>query len=455
MAKKRKERAEENQRQSRKEVLIAKRHKEQTRRVWILLIAVIGLIVAVLLIGVVNELIMKPTRPVATVNGIEIALEDWRDQVEYRRALLISRISDIADLVGGDFDQIQQIVGQELQSLGDAETLGQQVLEEMIDLELVRQEAQSRGITVSDAEVQKALEERFLYFDGESPTPQPTATETMVPTPSLTPIARVTLTETLEIETSEPTPTAGPTNTPLPTPTAVSLESFEESLSEWHERLNGYGIDEEMFRMAVEQDLYRERLVESLAKVAEVSDEAEQASIFYLRFDNEEEADARLGDIDSEDFLTIWNTINSQENAEGSESTAIAGELLWRTADNLEGVLGPDVRQEAFDLDIEEPSTVIVVPAQTDEGTDSFYIIMVSGREIRPLTEFAFNNAKEQIYISWLDEARLLDVVLYERWRANVPRRPLLDTSSWFSPTPVPSPTLSEPGEIIPQPTVE
>lgn len=455
MAKKRKERAEENQRQSRKEVLITKRHEQQTRRVWILLIAVIGLIVAVLLIGVVNELILKPTRPVATVNGIEIVLEGWRDQVEYRRALLVSRISDIADLVGGDFSQIQQIAGLELQSLGDAETLGQQVLEEMIDQELVRQEAQSRGITVTEAEVQKALEERFLYFDGESPTPQPTATETMVPTPSLTPIAQGILTESLEIETPEPTPTAGPTMTPLPTPTAISLESFEESLSEWHGRLNDYGIDEEMFRNAVEQELYRERLVETLAKIAEVSDEAEQASIFYLRFDNEDEADARLGDIDSDDFLTIWNTVNSQENSEDSESTAIAGELLWRTADNLEGVLGPDVSQAAFNLDIEDPSAVIVIPAQTEEGADSFYIIMVSGREVRPLTESAFNNAKEQIYISWLDEVRLLDVVLYERWRANVPQRPLLDTSSWFSPTPVPSPTPGEPSGIIPQPTPE
>lgn len=274
-------------------------------------------------------------------------------------------------------------------------------------------------------------------------------------TPSLTPIAQDTLTESLEIETPEPTPTAGPTNTPLPTPTAISLESFEESLSGWYERLNDYGIDEKMFRISVEQDLYRERLVEAMAKVAEVSDEAEQASIFYLRFDNEEEADTRLGDIDSADYLTIWNTVNSLENVEDSESTAIAGELLWRTADNLEGVLGPDVRQAAFDLNIEEPSTVIIVPAQTEEGADSFYIIMLSGREVRPLTESEFNNAKEQIYINWLDEARLLDVILYERWRSNVPQRPLLDTSSWFSPTPVPSPTLSEPTETIPQPTPE
>jgi hypothetical protein len=225
MAKKRKAKAEENQRQSRKEILIARRHEEQTRRVWLLLIAVIALISIVLIIGVVNELLLKPSRPVAAVNGVEITLEDWRDQVEYRRALLVSRVSDIADIVGGDVSQIQQIAGLELQSLGDAETLGQQVLEEMVDQELVRQEAQSRGIVVTEAEIQEALEERFLYFDGESPTPQPTATGTVMPTPSLTPIAQAVLTDSLEVEPPLSTPTAGPTNTPQPTPTAISLES--------------------------------------------------------------------------------------------------------------------------------------------------------------------------------------------------------------------------------------
>jgi hypothetical protein len=453
MAKKRKAKAEESQRQSRKEILIARRHEEQTRRVWLLLIAVIALISIVLIIGVVNELLLKPSRPVAAVNGVEITLEDWRDQVEYRRALLVSRVSDIADIVGGDVSQIQQIAGLELQSLGDAETLGQQVLEEMVDQELVRQEAQSRGIVVTEAEIQEALEERFLYFDGESPTPQPTATETVMPTPSLTPIAQAVLTDSLEVEPPLSTPTAGPTNTPQPTPTAISLESFEDSLSNWHERLNDFGIDESLFRLSIEQELYRERLVEAMAKTAEVSDMAEQASIFYLRFDNEDEAETKLGDIDSSDYLTVWNTINSTENDEDSESTAIAGELLWRTAENLEGVLGPDLRQAAFDLEIEEPSTVIVVPAQTEDGEDSFFVIMVSGKEVRPLTESAFNNAKEQVYIDWLDETRLLDVVIFERWRASVPQRPILDTSAWFNPTPVPTPTLSEPSEIIPEPT--
>ncbi len=452
MAKKRSNTTDDNQRRSRKEVLIAKRHEQQTRRVWILVIAVIALIVVVFVFGIVNEMFLKPSRPVATISGEDITLGDWRDQVEYRRALLVSRISEIADLVAGDVAQIQQVAGQELQAISDPETLGQQVLEEMIDQELIRQEAEARGITVSEDEVQNSLEERFLYFDGESPTPQPTPTETIMPTPSITPIARET-TESGDSATPSPTATQGPTVTPLPTPTVVSRESFEETLGLWYGRLNEFGVDEEMFRKEIQADLYRERLLEALAAEAGVSDEAEQISIFYIRFEDQEEADAAREDMDSSDYLTVWNTINSRTEEEQLENTSFAGELLWRTADNLESILGPDLRQSAEELDIEEPSEVIVVPAPTEDGSDAFFIIMPNGKEVRPLTKAAFANLKLQNFSTWLDATRLIDVLTYERWRANIPQRPLLDTRSWIYPTPVPTATPGEPFELIPQPT--
>jgi len=453
MAKKRIESTEDKQRQSRKEMLIARRHEQQTRRVWMLVSAVVGLIAAVLILGIVNELVLKPSRPVAAVNEVEITLDEWRDQVEYRRALLVSRISDIADLVAGDVNQIQQIAGLELQTLGDPELLGQQVLDELIEQELVRQEAEARGISVSVDEVQASLEERFYYFGGDSPTPQPTPTETIMPTPSITPIAQEGLTETIQLLTPTPTPTTGPTVTPMPTPTAISLESFEESSGEWFNRLNDYGVDEALFRNEIEQDLYRERLIDALALEGELSDLAEHASIFYIRFGNEDEANDALEAIESSDYLTVWNTIRNAVVEEGVEDSAIAGELLWRTADNLESILGPDLSGEAFELDIDEPGSVIVVPAQTEDGADSFFIIMVSGREVRPLTEAAFDNAKQQIYINWLDEALLSNVLRFERWRANIPQRPLLDTRSWIYPTPVPTLTPGDPLELIPQAT--
>jgi len=78
---------------------------------------------------------------------------------------------------------------------------------------------------------------------------------------------------------------------------------------------------------------------------------------------------------------------------------------------------------------------------------------MVSGREIRPLSEAAFNNVKQQNLLEWLESARLEDVVTFERWRANIPQRPLLDTRNWIYPTPVPTPTEGGPLEPVVVPT--
>lgn len=61
----------------------------------------------------------------------------------------------------------------------------------MIDELLIRQEAQSRGIEVTEEEVNAAIGERYSYYDGGLPTPVPTGTNTPVPTPSLTPIPTV------------------------------------------------------------------------------------------------------------------------------------------------------------------------------------------------------------------------------------------------------------------------
>ncbi|MFN2190309.1 MAG: SurA N-terminal domain-containing protein [Candidatus Promineifilaceae bacterium] len=452
MAKKSSPNNEGNQRQSRKEVLIARKHEQQMRRVWIAVIAVIALIVLVFVFGIVNELIIKPARPVAIVNGSEISLADWRDQVQYSRALLVSRIEQIADLVEGDVEQLQQIAGQELQAISDPETFGQQVLEEMIDSELILQEAEARGIHVSDADLEKEIEGRFLYFDGESPTPRPSPTGTPMPTPSLTPIIGETITDSVELES--PTPTTGPTSTPQPTPTPVSLEAFEQSLGEWYDLLNSYGVDEEMFRRDVRLDMYRQLLLESLANTQEVSDEAEKVSFFYIRFDNREDADAASSEIDASDYLTVWNTVRSQP-ADNTENTAFAGELLWRTADNIESILGPDVREAVFESEVNTPSDVIIIPSTTEDGIEYYYIVMPSGREVRPLSETELDTAKQEVFDNWINAARLQDVVTFERWRANIPSRPLLDTSGWIYPTAVPTAALGDPALVTPVPTAQ
>jgi hypothetical protein len=187
-------------------------------------------------------------------------------------------------------------------------------------------------------------------------------------------------------------------------------------------------------------------LTEALVDEQGVAEEAEQASFFYIVAETQEEAEQALEDIEAADFLTVWNTIRSQPAGPESDSTLVASELLWRTREDVESFFGQDVAQAAFESPIDEPSDVIVVNAMTEEEADSYYIIMVSGREVRSLTQSAIAAAEQQLFQTWLEEQRTQGVEIFERWRTAVPGRPILDRRFLLAPTPTPAlPTIEVP----------
>ena len=445
MAKKREQPDDGRQRQSRKEILIARRQERQNRQVMLAVLAIVVLIGIVILVGVVNEVLLKPSSPVASVNGNELSMREWQERVRIQRAQLIIGLEDLADNFSQDIGQVQQFAGQQISLLEDSQTLGQLVLDQLIDERLVQEAVAERGLSISDVDVQKEIEESFSYFGGELPTPFPTATETVMPTPSLTPIPTSVITEV--VPTNTPMPTVEiPTGTPFPTATPVTLDSFLESFAETINEFSELGVNEEAFRELVRAQLYQELLRDTLAEEEGLAEEAEHASFFYLSFATEDEADQAVNDIENDDFLTVWNTVKSEALIPDEDSTSIASEVLWRTQSDLEEFFSEELAETVFDLPLDEPSSVIVVPAFSEEGTDQYFIVLVSGREIRPLSEGALRTAKEELLTVWLEEQRLGDVEIFERWRANVPQRPILDRRFLQPPTPgPPTPTFELP----------
>ncbi len=459
MAKKREEKKEERLRQSRKEVLIARRQEHQTRQIRLAIFAIVGLLAVVVLIGIINELIIKPDSPVATVNDAEVSLSDWQERVRFQRGQLIVGIEDLAEAFGQDIGQVQQFAGQQITLLEDAPTLGQFVLDELVDEKLMRQAAAERGIQVSDEDVQKEIEEAFGFFGGAAPTPLPTATETPIPTPSLTPIVSEVISGDLPTTVPEPSPTSGPTSTPLPTSTPISRDSFQETFEETMAQFEDLGTDELIFRDVIRAQLYEERLLEELVIEAELPDEALQASFFFLLFDSQEEADQALSDIAAGDYLAVWNAIKSQPldtDTEEESSTAIASEVFWRTQEDIASLYGLEVSGAVFNDPVDEASTILIVQAEDEEtGSDRYYIVMVSGREMRPLSESSLNSARQELLQTWLENKRLDGVDIFERWRANVPQRPVLDRRFLLPPTPAPAAPTVEIPELSETPAAE
>ena len=163
---------------------ISRREREQRNTRWIVrgTAAVVGLMVLLLGWGLLDQYVLRPRQPVATVAGTPIRLDTYQKWVNYRRweyrNYLAQLESQRMQFDTGDEEQafLSQYFDQQIQQIqAQITNLPVTVLEELIDDQLVRQEAARQGITVSDDEVQVALEERFGYYRNP-PTPEPTPT---------------------------------------------------------------------------------------------------------------------------------------------------------------------------------------------------------------------------------------------------------------------------------------
>ncbi|MEM7334293.1 MAG: SurA N-terminal domain-containing protein, partial [Chloroflexota bacterium] len=336
MAKKRNQEEKQviNRRQTRKEALKSRKLNEQNRQVQLGVLIVAGLILAILVFAGINEWLIQPSRAVANVNGEEITLSEWQNRVRYERAQLIILLENQLEAFGGDVGIIQQFSGQAIGQLLDEDAFGQGVLDAMVDETIIRQAAADRGITVTEADIDAEIGGIYNFFDGDVPTPMPAATETIMPTPSLTPIPTQVITELLPTLTPFPTATMRPTGTPAPTATAVSQESFDEQYSEFLARLDAFNTNEASFRSTITQSLYRERLADAIAEEEELSTMAPHASYFNITFGTEEEANEALALIEADGYLTVWNTIRSLPFDPESTDTGDASEVVWRTQDS-------------------------------------------------------------------------------------------------------------------------
>jgi parvulin-like peptidyl-prolyl isomerase len=217
--------------ETRKETSRRRREEIRNRRVLIGLAVVAGLVLVLIAAGVVSELIIKPSQPVATVDNAKIGLRDYQKRVKF------------------DWFQTGEVTDPQGTSL--------KTLDTMVDEQLLREQAVQRGITVSADEIDQALEKSFGYLR-VPPTP--------VPSPTPDPLA---------------TPSAEPTATPAPSPTPVSLEAYEKAKKEYLSRLDiSTGMREADFRKIIELDLLRQKLYDAIAN--DVPTTAEQVHARHI-----------------------------------------------------------------------------------------------------------------------------------------------------------------------------
>jgi len=324
---------------------------------------------------------------------------------------------------------MQQIVSQ----LQIPETIGQQVLDQMGDEILIRQEAQKRGITVSNDEVEKKIQEGLSFFPNGTPTPTVTPTEfsfptltgqqltlypsTSTPTEELT--STVTPTATLDLSatpalTSTPAP-ATPSPVPQP-PTATStphtLEGFKKDYADMLKNFKTVNISEKSVRSVYEAELYRKKLFDVLTK--DTPQTEEQVWARHILVETEAEAKTIYNFLQQgSDFATF-----AKANSKDTGSAVNGGDLGWFG----KGAMVPEFEEAAFKLKVGEISE----PVKSQFG---YHIIQVLGHQELPLNASQVEQAKQKIFDDWLTAARKeAKIQTFDIWKERVPTEPTLQT---------------------------
>jgi parvulin-like peptidyl-prolyl isomerase len=409
------------------------RERRQINLIRGIAIAGILIVAGLLAYGYLRLNVFALREPVAKVNGVTITMGEWQERVKFQRAQMLNlynQYSFYQQNFGFDYSQqLQQITG----TLDNPEILGQQVLDQMTDEILIRQEAEKRGISVSAEEIEAFFKETFGFFPDGSPTPTITPTEFVFPTlsseqltiypstltPTEAPTSTVTATATREMPaTPSPTATpAPPTPTPVPqlptaSPTPYTLEGYQADYQEMLTNFGKYNVSEKSIRALYEAELLRKKLMEVISE--DIPQTEEQVLARHILVETEEEAAAAYERLKAgEDFAEVARKISKD-----TASAANGGDLGWQPR----SFFVAEFSDAAFSQKIGE----IGKPVKTEFG---YHIIQVIAREELPLTDSQYQQKKETAFNDWLTKAKEeATIETFDVWKEHVPMEPSLQT---------------------------
>jgi len=421
---------------TKKHLARVERERLQTRTILIISSVVIGLVVILIGWGVVQTYIIEPRQPVVTVDGADVTTDRFQALARFNRAQLVDQYAQyyqFMQMFGGDTSSQSSFI-QTLSQISyqlEPAYLGQMTIDSLIEDILDRKEATNRGFTVSDAEIDTALEQFLGYYPEGTPTAEPT--EEIKPTSTLSalqmtlvpPTPTITPTETLaELPTEVPTdtipttaptatsttaPESGPTATTevVPTPTEYTVKLYEDNMSSY---LAYVGISEADLRWIFESQLIRQKVIEAIT--ADLSKEADQVWVRQIVVADEETANQvmeRLGA--GEDFASLATELSTDE-----ATKAVGGDRGWVAV----GTFDQLVDDAVFNLEIGQ----ITEPIETATG---WYIVQLLGHEIRPIPDTDYQQLLQLTYNDWLTAARTAaQVGIMENWLDRTPTTPAI-----------------------------
>jgi len=412
---------------------VAREHM-QRRMVLIITILVAALVILTIGYGVLDQLVLQKNKPVARVADTKITMDEFQTRVRYDRYQYIQNIGILEQYKEiFSFDQnyssyYDSLIQQYVSLLNDPDSLGSQVLEELVNDRVIAIQAEKMGITVSEEEVDAAIQEAFGFYKNGTPTPTPTdvpvptstfsplqltlVPPTSTPTITATPTSSPTETPSITPTATEPVPTAtqGPTATPYPTSTPYTEEGYNTQYQAYVGTLEAEAqFNPDEFRSIFRSRLLYEKLLEEVTKDIPTVETYIWAR--HILVATEEEAKSVLDRLQAgEDFALLAADLSTD-----TSNNLNGGDLGWFT----KGVMDTAFEEAAFAL------TEIGEISEPVHSTFGWHIIQLLGREDRPMTSDRLQQAKEDAFSEWLTAIKeQMEIETYDNWKDRVPTVP-------------------------------
>ena len=361
-------------RQTRKQIALSRKEARQLRMIW-LSVGALGLVILFILgFALVSEVLVKPSGPVALVNGTKIPLERYEGLLTYRRYSLHNSIRMLnQELSTLDPNQqenefLRSLYEQQLQQLESyLGTVSQTVLDELIEDALIQEKAREAGLVVTAQEVTQAISDMI--------NDQARSSASASPSTSITDTTR------------------------LPTPTPLSQADVDKV---YQEALVGMKLSDKAYRTIVEHSLLRQKVQEFLA--SQVMTTGLVVHVQMVQADSQEEADSALKRVESgEDFAMVAREVSTD-----TQTVETGGDLGWVAAGQLSSRYGEAVDTAIFSM---EAGTARVV-----ESNGRFYLLRVVERnENGPLPAEVVSSRRNSALNDWLTARKASPEVQIER----------------------------------------
>ncbi|MBK9927310.1 MAG: peptidylprolyl isomerase [Anaerolineales bacterium] len=389
---------------TKKHVARLERDRRQVQIIRTVAIAMFVLIALLIGYGILDVTYLQKQKPVAVVNGEKITVAEFQERVQMQRVNLFNtyqRYIFFQNNFGVDYSQ--QI--QQLQSSSQfPEIIGQQIVDQLVDEALIRQEAEKLGITVSDDEVETFIQEQtYSFYPNGTPSPTATPTAFEYPTPGS---VQLTLFPHTATPTEAPTSTPEPTSTPVlnptatftaapPTPTFVpesvptatpfTLDGYKAEYQKTLDQYKAYGITEATFRSVYKNLILRNKMQEKIT--VDVPTTAEQVHARHILVADEATAQQVLDQLKAGgDFTEL-----AKQYSTDTGSAVNGGDLGWFTR----GMMVAEFETASYTQKVGE----IGQPVKSQFG---YHIIQVLDRQDLPLTADQLQRNRDTAFTDWL-----------------------------------------------------